>query len=137
MRKGIPETLRGEVWQLLAACYTDEKHLNESYRLLMTKESPSEQVILRDVNRTFPGHQFFQDENGQQALYKICKAYSIYDNEIGYCQGLSFLVATLLLHMPEEQAFNLLVKIMFQYQIREIYKTNFENLHLFGVLGST
>jgi Rab GTPase-activating protein 1 len=31
--------------------------------------------------------------------------------------------------MPEEQAFNLLVKIMFNYQLREIYKTNFENLH--------
>ena len=32
--------------------------------------------------------------------------------------------------MPEEQTFNLLVKIMYHYQIREIYKTNFELLHL-------
>jgi uncharacterized protein YukE len=82
------------------------------------------------VNRTFPGHQFFQDENGQQALYKLSKAYSIYDEEVGYCQGLSFLIASLLLHMPEEQAFNLLVKIMYRYEIREIYKTNFVCLHM-------
>ena len=130
VRKGIPEALRGEVWQLLAGCNDDEKKMNESYRVLLSKESSSENVILRDVNRTFPGHPFFQDESGQQALYKLSKAYSIYDDEVGYCQGLSFLIATLLLHMPEEQTFNLLVKIMYRYEIREIYKTNFECLHL-------
>ncbi len=104
--------------------------MNESYRLLLSKDSPSENIIVRDINRTFTGHQFFQDENGQQTLYKLSKAYSIYDEEVGYCQGLSFLIASLLLHVPEEQAFNLLVKIMYRYEIREIYKTNFEALHL-------
>ena len=49
---------------------------------------------------------------------------------MGYCQGLSFLAAALLLHMPEEQAFNLLVKIMFKYGLRDLFKQGFWELHL-------
>ena len=50
---------------------------------------------------------------GQTRLYNICKAYSVYDEEVGYCQGLSFIAAVLLLHMPEEEAFCLFIKFMY------------------------
>ncbi|PNI11499.1 hypothetical protein CK820_G0055300, partial [Pan troglodytes] len=56
-------------------------------------------------------------------------AYSVYDEDIGYCQGQSFLAAVLLLHMPEEQAFCVLVKIMYDYGLRDLYRNNFEDLH--------
>ncbi|XP_077045236.1 rab GTPase-activating protein 1 isoform X3 [Agelaius phoeniceus] len=95
------------------------------------QESPQDSAITRDINRTFPAHDYFKDTggDGQDSLYKICKAYSVYDEEIGYCQGQSFLAAVLLLHMPEEQAFSVLVKIMFDYGLRELFKQNFEDLH--------
>lgn len=32
--------------------------------------------------------------------------------------------------MPEEQAFSLLLKIMFDYEFRNLYRDGFENLHL-------
>ena len=44
-------------------------------------------------------HDYFKDEEGKEALYKISKAYSVYDGEIGYCQGLSFIIAVLLLEV--------------------------------------
>ena len=41
--------------------------------------------------------------------------------EIGYCQGLPFVVGPLLLNMPEEQAFCVLVKLMMEYNFRDLY----------------
>lgn len=87
---------------------------------------------MRDIHRTFPAHDYFKESQGkgQQSLYKISKVYSLYDEEVSYCQGLSFLAASLLLHMPEEQAFCTLVKIMFNYGLRDLFKLGFDNLHL-------
>lgn len=58
-------------------------------------------TIQRDIHRTFPAHDFFKEAGGvgQDNLFHLTKAYAVYDTEVGYCQGLTFLAATLLLHV--------------------------------------
>lgn len=45
-------------------------------------------------------------------LFNVMKAYAVCDPEVGYCQGSAFLAGMLLLHMPEEDAFSVFMKLM-------------------------
>ena len=77
---GIPEALRCQLWQKLSK--TEERaDLSDQYRLLITKESKCEDIIMRDVHRTFPAHELFREKSGfgQESLYKVSRAYSVYD----------------------------------------------------------
>ena len=60
VRAGVPEALRGEVWQRLSGASEKMELTIENYRELVTKESPDEKVIFRDIHRTFPAHEFFK-----------------------------------------------------------------------------
>jgi len=89
-------------------------------------------VIRRDIARTYPEHEFFKDKNGpgQQGLFNVMKAYSLHDSEVGYCQGSAFLVGVLLLQMSEEDAFAVVVRLMEDYRLREMYKPTMAELGL-------
>ncbi|KAF5928686.1 hypothetical protein HPG69_008474, partial [Diceros bicornis minor] len=75
--------------------------------------SPDIRQIDLDVNRTFRDHIMFRDRYGvkQQSLFHVLAAYSIYNTEVGYCQGMSQITALLLMYMNEEDAFWALVKL--------------------------
>ena len=68
-RKGIPDSLRGLIWQIFADINkyrNDEKYANLYNNLISDEESDleTESVILRDIDRTFPKHTFFKDKYG-------------------------------------------------------------------------
>ncbi len=104
---------RGAIWQLMSS--SKSLPLEETYKALLKLSSPHEKAIVKDLSRTFPHHKFFQEGGGagQESLFMVVKAYSLYasilvvrhvlkfrryDQEVGYTQGLAFIVAALLLN---------------------------------------
>lgn len=98
VQHGIPSALRGTIWPLLTNI-SNLQGLQEIYVQLLRQESVYEKAITRDLHRTFPHHPYFQSTQGQEALFNVVKAYSIYDPEVGYCQGLAFVAGPLLLNV--------------------------------------
>ncbi|XP_077025558.1 USP6 N-terminal-like protein isoform X4 [Tamandua tetradactyla] len=114
--KGIPLQLRGEVWALLLEIPKMKEEMRDLYNKLKHRArgcSPDIRQIDLDVNRTFRDHIMFRDRYGvkQQSLFHVLAAYSIYNTEVGYCQGMSQITALLLMYLNEEDAFWALVKL--------------------------
>ncbi|WVF66115.1 hypothetical protein IAT40_000854 [Kwoniella sp. CBS 6097] len=130
IQQGIPQVIRGAIWQLMSS--SKSTPLEETYKALLKLPSPHEKSINKDINRTFPNHKYFQEGGGigQEGLFMVVKAYSLYDPEVGYTQGLAFIVAALLLNMPDEEAFCVLVRLMDSYNLRSHYTAEMQGLQL-------
>ncbi|WRT63762.1 uncharacterized protein IL334_000687 [Kwoniella shivajii] len=130
IQMGIPPVIRGAIWQLMSS--SKSTPLEETYKALLKLPSSHEKAINKDLNRTFPNHKYFQDCGGigQEGLFMVVKAYSLYDPEVGYTQGLAFIVAALLLNMPDEEAFCVLVRLMDSYNLRSHYTAEMHGLQL-------
>uniref|UniRef100_A0A7N5JPQ7 TBC1 domain family member 1 n=1 Tax=Ailuropoda melanoleuca TaxID=9646 RepID=A0A7N5JPQ7_AILME len=129
--QGVPRHLRGEIWKFLAEQYrlqhqfpSKQQPKDTPYKELLKRLTSQQHAILIDLGRTFPTHPYFSAQlgAGQLSLYNILKAYSLLDQEVGYCQGLSFVAGILLLHMGEEEAFNMLKFLMFEMGLRKQYR---------------
>ncbi|ORY34203.1 rab-GTPase-TBC domain-domain-containing protein [Naematelia encephala] len=130
IQQGIPAVIRGAIWQLMSS--SKSAALEEEYKALLKMTSPHEKAIIKDLSRTFPSHKFFQEGGGlgQESLFMVVKAYSLYDQEVGYTQGLAFIVAALLLNMPDEEAFCVLVRLMDSYNLRSHFLADMPGLQL-------
>jgi hypothetical protein len=58
------------------------------------------------------------------------KAYSVVDEEVGYCQGMSFVGGLLLVHTTEEQAYILFKTLMYGANLRMQYMPDMAQLKL-------
>eukprot|EP00920_Eleutheroschizon_duboscqi_P006577 GHVT01015534.1.p1 GENE.GHVT01015534.1~~GHVT01015534.1.p1 ORF type:complete len:1012 (-),score=64.20 GHVT01015534.1:1143-4178(-) len=78
-------------------------------------ETSRREEILRDVSRTFPKHALFCGDHphGKKWLYAVLHALICLHPTIGYCQGMNFLVAGLLIQVLDPcAAFWITVAIM-------------------------
>ncbi|XP_030222727.1 TBC1 domain family member 3K [Gadus morhua] len=108
--KGIPLKLRSRAWALLLdldRVKQDNPGKYKKMKLQARSFSTEIKQIDLDVNRTFRNHIMFRERFGvmQQALFHVLAAYSVYNTEVSYCQGMSQVAAILLMFLNEEEAF--------------------------------
>ncbi|XP_047510083.1 TBC1 domain family member 9 isoform X1 [Pieris napi] len=113
--KGIPESLRGELWSVFSGSILQkiqskglyEKLVNEA----LSSKNQANDEIERDLHRSLPEHPAFQNDVGISALRRVLCAYALKNPTIGYCQAMNIVASVLLIYCPEEQAFWLLATI--------------------------
>ncbi|KAF7668963.1 hypothetical protein LDENG_00273480 [Lucifuga dentata] len=108
--KGIPLQLRGQAWALLLDVEKVKKENAGKFEKMKQQArnfSTEIKQIDLDVNRTFRNNIMFRDRFGvkQQELFHVLAAYSVYNTEVSYCQGMSQIAAILLMFLNEEEAF--------------------------------
>eukprot|EP00076_Gallus_gallus_P013875 XP_015132517.1 TBC1 domain family member 4 isoform X1 [Gallus gallus] len=139
LKEGVPKSRRGEIWQFLAVQHRVRHRLpnkqqppDVSYKELLKQLTAQQHAILVDLGRTFPTHPYFSTQlgAGQLSLFNLLKAYSLLDKEVGYCQGISFVAGVLLLHMSEEQAFEMLKFLMYDLGFRKQYRPDMMSLQI-------
>jgi hypothetical protein len=91
---------------------------------------PSDFVIRADIPRTMPHVAMFSQANVRESLYRVLRAYSNADPELGYYQGMAFPAALLLAYMPETQAFWAFHHLMSGkgHMLRTLYVHEFKNM---------
>ncbi|XP_062390197.1 TBC1 domain family member 4 isoform X3 [Sardina pilchardus] len=139
LSQGVPKSRRGEVWLILSQQHRLRHRLpsrqvppDTPYQDLLKQLTAQQHAILVDLGRTFPTHPYFSTQlgAGQLSLYNLLKAYSLLDTEVGYCQGISFVAGVLLLHMSEEQAFDMLKFLMYDLGFRRQYRPDMVSLQI-------
>lgn len=101
IRVGLPNRLRGEIWELTSGSlflrleqptlYHDTLKKYEGQRSMAIEE------IEKDLNRSLPEYPGFQSDEGIERLRRVLTAYSWTNAEVGYCQAMNIVVAALLM----------------------------------------
>ncbi|KAJ1952499.1 GTPase activating protein (GAP), partial [Dipsacomyces acuminosporus] len=109
IRVGLPNNLRGEIWELSSGTMylrfqnrgVYEKYVND----YLDSPGPYADEIEKDLNRSLPEYPGYQSPEGIDALRRVLNAYSLRDSELGYCQAMNIIASTMLIYMSEEQVF--------------------------------
>ena len=125
--KGIPPELRGIIWQLIAR--SKNYHLEELYYHLKTENSSHDKAIMRDLTRTSFFTSIDQASKGEE-LFNVIKAYSLFDPDVGYTQGMIFITVPLVMNMNESESFCFLTTLMKDYNLRSVFCPDMDGLHL-------
>lgn len=130
LKAGIEPSLRGKIWMFLSGSfesYKENKNTENNYEILLSGSNPTaEDYINRDIHRTLLN----KDKNtfihiDEKKLFNVLKAYSVYDKDMGYCQGTNSIAATLLQCIGKEEfCFWTFRNIMKKFNWRDFFTQN-------------
>ncbi|KAL7067928.1 TBC domain-containing protein [Cryptosporidium serpentis] len=88
-------------------------------------------LISIDVPRTFPELNIFKDHEPQECLFRVLNAVANHIPDVGYCQGMNFVAAVLLItsNFDEQGSFFVLIIILEKYGLAGFYREKFPLLN--------
>jgi small G protein signaling modulator 3 len=120
---GIPVALRAKIWAEGSGALA--LRIPGYYSDLITQGDDDPEIISQiqmDINRTLTDNVYFRLGPGVPKLNEVLLAYSRRNPEVGYCQGMNLITASLLLTIPTaEDAFWILVSIIENILPRHYY----------------
>ncbi|KAL1916336.1 uncharacterized protein VTP21DRAFT_5953 [Calcarisporiella thermophila] len=109
VRVGLPNKLRGEIWEYCSGAmhlrFMNEGLYEKIYSSHAGKASLSTDEIEKDLNRSLPEYPAYQTPEGIDVLRRVLTTYAWKNPELGYCQAMNIVISAILIHMSEEQAF--------------------------------
>ncbi|KAF7724455.1 hypothetical protein EC973_000964 [Apophysomyces ossiformis] len=109
IRVGLPNKLRGEMWEVCSgAIYlrlANEGLYHEILRTYAGQTSLATEEIEKDLNRSLPEYAAYQTPEGIDRLRRVLTAYAWRNPELGYCQAMNIVTSAILIYATEEQAF--------------------------------
>ncbi|KAK9808174.1 hypothetical protein WJX73_005269 [Symbiochloris irregularis] len=117
-RLGIPVQHRPWAWPALSGADARKRKQMAGYFDAMVHRGEVDSEVAHqielDLPRTYPSNRWVASEEGMDALRRVLVAYSVHQPSVGYCQGMNYLAAILLLAMKqdEEDAFWLLASLI-------------------------
>lgn len=133
VRKGIPSEHRAQIW--MAISNIDKMKAEYGKDLYQeTLDGPLEQelidTIMTDLPRTFPDNIYFSNVQLERPtqLYRILLAFAHHNRRIGYCQGLNYIAALLLLVTKNEETVFWLLKVLVERQLPDYYSPTMDGV---------
>lgn len=101
--KGPPDGIRSFLWSF---------YLKETIIPKIVNKSSFDFQIELDIRRTFTEHIFINSSSGKEILSSLLKSYAVFDTEVGYCQGMSWIAAVFIVYFDKKKAFILFCSLM-------------------------
>ncbi|CAF1532360.1 unnamed protein product [Adineta ricciae] len=127
---GIPLSLRAQIWMCLGGSLRKKYQAKMSYSDMLKQCNNDAQLyskqIEKDLLRTLPTNACFMSMNasGISRLRRILRAVAWLFPDVGYCQGMGVICATLLLLFEEEDAFWMMCTIVEDLLPGQYYSTS-------------